>query len=242
MKIFLILAAFLALSFATDEDDKIYENYLEKFKIRVGRNAGDDKIKENVLRRRREVDEQNEKYRKGEANFFAELNELSYKDEDEIRTTNLGFIEGPSSSASGNLQIDRFARAVLPDYYNWADKGVVKPVQNQGSCGSCYAFAAIGAIEAQACIKGQCGKLSEQEAMECTNLCAGGWDDWVYNYSNSKTGCTSSAYAYYQVKKAECSAAAGRARVSKTKVTGWHNLHGQGVDMIKQYLVNNGPM
>lgn len=244
MKFFLIFAALLAFSLATDEEDKIVDNYLDQFKIRGGRSAAAfDKIKKNILKKRREIYEHNTKYRKGEVGFFSELNELSYKDEEEIKASNLGFIEGPSSNSSKNLPMARFGRAALPDYYNWVDKGVVRPVQNQGNCGSCYAFAAIGAIEAQACINfGECAKLSEQEAMECTNLCVGGWDDWVYNYAYSKSGCTSSAYSYYQTKREECSSASNRARSRKTIVTGWYNLHGQGVEMIKQYLVSNGPM
>lgn len=57
----------------------------------------------------------------------------------------------------------------LPEYWDWNDKGIVRPVQDQGRCSSCYAFASIGAIEAAACkTLGQCQKLSEQEAMECT--------------------------------------------------------------------------
>jgi C1A family cysteine protease len=67
------------------------------------------------------------------------------------------------------IDTERNERAFLPTYWNWVDHGIVTAVQNQNACNACYAFAALGAIEAAACKKrGQCSKLSEQEAMECT--------------------------------------------------------------------------
>jgi len=44
-----------------------------------------------------------------------------------------------------------------------------QPIQNQGSCGSCYAFGSIAAIETQLSIKGKGKhKLSEQDFIDCT--------------------------------------------------------------------------
>lgn len=135
MKVFLIFAALVAFSLATSDEDKIVQDYLEKFKIRVPRNSNVDKIRQNVLKRFRESETHNEKYRKGEENFFTELNELSWKDEDEIRATSLGFIDGPPTNKSNDLPINRNGRAAIPENFNWVNQGIVRPVQNQGNCG-----------------------------------------------------------------------------------------------------------
>lgn len=77
----------------------------------------------------------------------------------------------------------------------------------QGQCGSCWAFAAIGAIEGQMKIKkGKTDKLSEQEVIECARNpwtgallgCSGGWDFATYNFANQYNGVTTSSLKPYK--------------------------------------------
>lgn len=56
-----------------------------------------------------------------------------------------------------------------------ASPNVVSPVQNQGDCGSCWAFAATATIESiNAIATNTLTKLSEQQLMDCSNAPAGG--------------------------------------------------------------------
>ena len=61
---------------------------------------------------------------------------------------------------------------------NWRKKGKVSPVRpSQGPCGSCWAFAAVAAIEsAQLMRYGSHRDLSEQQLVDCT-------------YASSYNGC-----------------------------------------------------
>jgi len=60
----------------------------------------------------------------------------------------------------------------IPDAFDWTDKGVVSPIQNQEQCGSCWAFSTVSAIESAHAIKsGKLDKLSEQEIVDCSHGC-----------------------------------------------------------------------
>jgi C1A family cysteine protease len=64
--------------------------------------------------------------------------------------TSLG---GTSRKAPANVP-RHFAEAnlVAPSSWNWTAKGVVGAVQNQGSCGNCYAFSSVGAVQSSIAI------------------------------------------------------------------------------------------
>ena len=86
----------------------------------------------------------------------------------------------------------------LPASINWLEKGAVNPVQNQGTCGSCWAFSAIGAMEGAHFIKsGELLKLSEQQCVDCVKDamgCSGGWQDECFSYAEGDNMVTEDEY------------------------------------------------
>jgi len=73
----------------------------------------------------------------------------------------------------------------LPASFDWRTQGVLGAVRNQGSCGSCWAFSIIGAVEPQIAIQDQVlVDLSEQWLVSCCGLggCSGDWPGTAARY------------------------------------------------------------
>jgi hypothetical protein len=62
--------------------------------------------------------------------------------------------------------------ASVPDEIDWRTKGVVPPIKNQASCGSCWAFATTSNVESvNAIATGKLTPLSEQVLVDCDHYC-----------------------------------------------------------------------
>jgi C1A family cysteine protease len=79
---------------------------------------------------------------------------------------------------------------------------MVSGVKDQGSCGSCWAFAATGALESAFLLRDKTTQLlSEQNLVDCSRKygnqgCDGGWMDSAYDYIQDNGISTSDAYPY----------------------------------------------
>jgi C1A family cysteine protease len=114
---------------------------------------------------------------------------------------------------------------------DWVAKGMVTPVKNQGQCGSCWAFSAVGQIESFFLQKGSSTNLAEQQLVDCSGSygnqgCNGGWPRNAMNYVKDKGITTTAAYPYV-AKTQPCKIQGGAYHISSisaaTGCTGLQN-------------------
>ncbi|KAE8976754.1 hypothetical protein PR001_g25329 [Phytophthora rubi] len=82
---------------------------------------------------------------------------------------------------------------------DWTKSGCVAGVKNQGQCGSCWAFAAIAALESAVCLSGgPLTLLSEQQLLDCdtaSGACQGGFPGDALEFIQRAGGvCTEDDY------------------------------------------------
>jgi cathepsin L len=91
----------------------------------------------------------------------------------------------------------------MPQAIDWRASGWVTDIKDQGQCGSCWAFSAVGAIEGQhANATGQLTSFSEQNLVDCAydygcEGCDGGWPEAAMRYVADNKGLdTEGSYPY----------------------------------------------
>ena len=100
-----------------------------------------------------------------------------------------------------------------PAAVDWRKEGeVVGPVQDQGQCGSCWAFSAVAAVESANVLGGnKFVKLSEQQLVDCAGGkyenegCNGGLMDSAFEYFGDNGAATLASYPY-KARDQACSA------------------------------------
>ena len=108
-------------------------------------------------------------------------------------------------------QAEEADAAALPknvDWRNHSGLNCVTPVQQQGSCNGCWAFAAVASLESMYCVRQhRLVKLSEQQLIDCYSPMSANFDQGCYGgfYSDptdffTKNGsCTEASYNYTSV-------------------------------------------
>jgi C1A family cysteine protease len=122
-------------------------------------------------------------------NKFADMTHEEYK-------KMLGYIQMKASSSSHAYS------GSVADSVDWRTKGAVNEVQDQGNCGSCWAFSATAAFEGAYFLKyKKLVKFSEQQLVDCSSSfgnegCNGGLMGLAFDYLGSHGFCNSTVYPY----------------------------------------------
>jgi len=130
---------------------------------------------------------------------------------------------------------------------DWCTKGAVTPIKNQGMCGSCWAFSAVGNMEGVWFNAGHAlVGLSEEEIVQCATNgnygCNGGWMDNAFEWVVSNGGVDSeSDYPY-----TSGGGNTGTCNTAKTKnniahISGHTDIASSEATMAT-YLAANGPI
>ena len=128
------------------------------------------------------------------------------------------------------------------DAIDWRKKGVISPVQNQLSCGCCYAFAATELVAAAYRLQGlDAPVLSSQQVLDCSQEygnsgCNGGTLGASLLYIKEKGVVSESAYPYMG-KEGSCQIPSGDLYTFKE----WKQLLYTDEDTIKE-LVSSRPV
>ena len=108
-----------------------------------------------------------------------------------------GELDTPSPVAGEESEFEPPAYGLrdLPSSWDWRAHNGCTPIRNQGGCGSCWAFSAVGAVESSVLINdGISTNLSEQWLVSCTQAgsCSGGWHNAALCVMRGRGNCVDS--------------------------------------------------
>jgi C1A family cysteine protease len=154
------------------------------------------------------------------------------------------FLENEQRHAKGIM-----AAPASLDWRNYGGNNYVTPVRSQGNCGSCWAFAATGALESQALIDGNTPgtdvNLSEQILVSCSGAgsCSGGYIDSASDYVRD-VGLPEEGCFPYTATDNSCSNACSEWQSNSFGISGWlwATTWSPTVAALKNGLYTYGPL
>merc|ERR1712004_26546 len=184
MKSFIFVLAFVAIAQCSPEQE------WESFKIKYGK--GFKSLVEETTRKAifmenlNKVETHNAKFEAGLTTYKQGINQYSDMTWEEFKEV---VLMKEQSSEQKNVHFSKRSlakknpNAKFESSKDW--RSVMNPVKNQGHCGSCWAFGAIGVLEAAWYLAGNDKVvLSEQMLVDCGPGygCDGGWTDYALDF------------------------------------------------------------
>ncbi|CAH1401291.1 unnamed protein product [Nezara viridula] len=176
----------------------------EHYKTVHGKNYSQKEDEERVgifLESMKEIEYHNELFEMGLRSYKKQINKFSDYTPDEL--DGMKCFRGEVEISLPEDSFSFSEGASYPESFDWRSRGAVNRVKDQGQCGSCYAFSAIGSLEAQHFIKtGKLVSLSEQNIVDCSRPqgnygCDGGYMISSFHYIFQNNGIdTELAYGY----------------------------------------------
>jgi len=217
------------------------EHLFNKFQVKFNRRyhtMTEKQMRFRIFKQNLKIIEDLNRYEMGSAKYgiteFADMTSSEYK----LRT---GLWQRAADKPSQGTPAE-IPDIELPKEFDWREKGVITPVKNQGSCGSCWAFSVTGNIEGLNAIKtGNLSQFSEQELLDCDTIdsaCGGGLPDNAYKAIEEIGGLEYEGDYPYKAHKNQCAFTKNKARVT---VRDFVDLP-KNETAIAQWLMQNGPV
>ncbi|RZC37668.1 cathepsin L1 [Asbolus verrucosus] len=251
MKILIILfiaiyasEALLSKSVVTEEWNSFKKSHGRQFN-----NFREEQYRKMVFQKKlQEIEDHNERYRRGLETYEIGVNQFTDYTEEEMMPYTHGLelpleMPEPLINITSTYFLDVKAPTALPSSFDWRSRGVVTPVKNQGSCGSCWAFSTTGALESHYKIRYRSTvTLSEQQLVDCVRNaqgCRGGWMNNAFTYIARNGGINYDRDYPYQAKDGPCRYRSGKPRVT---IRGYAYLTVANENMLKQMVATRGPI
>ena len=156
-------------------------------------------------------------------NFFSAMTEDEKQQYLGLNVTGHG--ENPIHVSSSSLK--------APTKKLWTNSNQVTAVKNQGRCGSCWTFGAVGGLETRyQQVSGKLRNFAEQEYLDCVyegsrDGCNGGWPSDCYDYSKKNGGRLASTANYrYEGKDGSCKGSSKPDAMIAAQITGYRDVSG----------------
>ncbi|XP_022857536.1 cysteine protease XCP2-like [Olea europaea var. sylvestris] len=207
-----------------DKNYKSIEEKLHRFEI----------FKDNL----KHIDERN----KNIHNYWLGLNEFADLSHEEFKNMYLGLKADSLPQRNESPEQFKYRDFVdLPKSVDWRKKGAVTGVKNQGSCGSCWAFSTVAAIEGiNQIVTGNLTELSEQELIDCdtkyNNGCNGGLMDYAFAFVVSNGGLHKEEDYPYLMEEGTCEK--HRDESEAVTISGYHDVPRNDEQSLLKALTN----